>query len=62
MTQDQEQKERSAWRKRQILEAQEEEMLQKQREYSRPKTRWMLTCQQLGVCHSRKPRCPECED
>lgn len=62
MTQEQEKKERSGWRKRQILEAQQEEMNAKQRTYTRPKTRWMLDCHHLGVCQSRTPRCKECED
>jgi len=62
MTQDQEKKERELWRKRQILEAQEEHANTRQRTYTRPKTRWILTCQQLGVCQSKNPRCKECED
>ena len=59
MTQDQEKKERELWRKRQILEAEAEDQTQK--EY-KPRTRWILTCQQLGVCQSKNPRCKECED
>jgi len=59
MTQDQEAQERSLWRKRQIEDAQLEEQNQAQREY-KPRTRWMLTCQQLGVCQFKRPRCHDC--
>ena len=55
-----EEQERSHWRKRQILEAQEEEQNTKQRTYTRPKTRYILRCDQLGVCQMRQPRCREC--
>ena len=55
-----EEEERSHWRKRQILEDEQEHHHTRQRAYTRPKTRYILRCDQLGVCQMREPRCRDC--